>query len=152
MKNHKLLFLFTALAALAMQASPTARAATADTLKSTTQTNQPIPWSEVGAKATAQYSGDGLSVFTDPQGTVRVRCAFQRLEGEVTDQGLWLSSQAEGQAAGRFRVVADSVGRDGGAMGRLAERGAVACAAGRAEFSRRGLREVGLPRKNGHRN
>jgi hypothetical protein len=52
------------------------------------QASQPIPWSDLGAKATAQYSGDGLAVFADEHGKVRLRCAFQRLEGEVTRGGI----------------------------------------------------------------
>jgi hypothetical protein len=53
----------------------------------------------------------------------RLRCAFQRLAGEVTGEGLWLTSTVDGAAADRFRVVADYVGRDGGAMVALPERG-----------------------------
>jgi hypothetical protein len=80
-----------------------------------TATNQPIAWADLGTQATAQYSGDGLSVFTAADGAVRLRCAFQKLEGEATAEGLWLTSTAPGAAASRFRVVADRVGRDGAA-------------------------------------
>ena len=76
-------------------------------------TNQPIAWSDLGTKATAQYSGDGLTVFAAADGAVRLRCAFQKLDGEVTREGLWLNSTVPGAAASRFRVVADRVGRDG---------------------------------------
>jgi hypothetical protein len=82
---------------------------------------QSIPWSDLGAKATAQYSGDGLTVCAGKDGAVRLRCTFQLLEGEVTSEGLWLTSTVEGNAADRFRVVADYVGRDGGAMVALPE-------------------------------
>ena len=78
---------------------------------------KPIPWSEIGAKAGAQYSGDGLSVSTDAQGRLRIRCVFQRMEGEITAEGLWLTSTAtEGSAPDRFRVRAERLGRSGGAM------------------------------------
>lgn len=60
------------------------------------QAGQPIPWAKLGVKATAQYSGDGLAVFAAQDGAVRVRCAFQQLDGEVTRQGLWLTSTADG--------------------------------------------------------
>ena len=84
-------------------------AASASTLP--TITNQPIAWADLGAKATAQYSGVGLSVTRSPSGAVLLRCAFQKLEGEATSEGLWLSSTAPG-AASRFRVVAAAVGRE----------------------------------------
>ena len=84
--------------------------------------SQSIPWSDLGAKATAQYSGDGLTVYAPQSGVVRLRCAFQRLAGEVTGEGLWLTSTVEGAASDRLRVMADYVGRDGGAMVALPER------------------------------
>src|SRR6266849_5945865 len=50
-----------------------------------------ISWSQIGAKAGADYQGDGLGV--DPTaGGARLRCIFQRLEGEATREGLWLTS------------------------------------------------------------
>src|SRR6266436_5745299 len=52
-----------------------------------------IPWSQIGAKAGADYQGDGLAVSPIPQsGSARLRCVFQRLEGEATREGLWLTS------------------------------------------------------------
>ncbi|MCX6926095.1 MAG: hypothetical protein NT154_23235, partial [Verrucomicrobia bacterium] len=71
--------------------------------------SQPIPWSDLGDKATAQYSGDGLTVCAVENGAVRLRCTFQRLDGEATSEGLWLTSTVEGAAADRFRVIADYV-------------------------------------------
>ncbi len=69
-----------------------------------------IPMDQLGAVAGKQYQGDGLSVAATPDGA-RLRCAFQRLEGEVTRDGLWLRSTA-GEAQGeRFRVMAVEVGR-----------------------------------------
>ena len=56
---------------------------------------EPIPLDQLGAAAGKQYQGDGLSVRVTPAGA-RLRCVFQRLEGEVTAEGLWLSSTAEG--------------------------------------------------------
>lgn len=100
--------------------------------------SQSIPWADLGAKATAQYSGDGLAVCAAADGVVRLRCAFQRLAGEVTSEGLWLTSTVEGAAADRFRVVADYVGRDGGAMVALPESGAAACEAAIARYGGHG--------------
>ena len=59
----------------------------ADTAPGTTA----IPWSQLGAKAGADYQGDALAVIPTAGGA-RLRCAFQRLEGEATREGLWLTS------------------------------------------------------------
>ena len=103
--------------------------------------SQAIPWADLGAKATAQYSGAGLAVCAGENGAVRLHCVFQRLEGEVTSEGLWLASTVGGAAVDHFRVVADYVGRDGGAMVALPEHGVTAREAGAARFVRRGLVE-----------
>ena len=113
-------------------------------------TNTPIAWSDLGAKATAQYSGDGLSVAVTPQGAVRLHCAFQKLEGEVTPEGLWLSSTVPGGAiaggaatvpGSRFRVVADAVGREGGTVTALPRSGTASGDTSRARFARPGVVE-----------
>ena len=72
-----------------------------------------IPWSQIGAKAGADYQGDGLAVIPTAEGA-RLRCVFQRLEGEATREGLWLTSTVTNAVNDRFRVVAAEVGRDGG--------------------------------------
>ena len=69
-----------------------------------------IPVTELGATAGAQYHGDGLSVTPTPEGA-RLRCVFQKLEGQVTPKGLWLKSTAENSNGERFRVVASKAGR-----------------------------------------
>src|SRR2546428_9401087 len=75
-----------------------------------------IPWSQIGAKAGAEYQGEGLAVM--PTGTgARLRCVFQRLEGEATSDGLWLTSTVEGSQTGRFSVMPTAVGRAGEAFG-----------------------------------
>ena len=58
----------------------------------------PIPMGQLGTVAVRQYQGDGLSVSATPGGA-RLRCAFQRLEGQATPEGLWLHSTA-GRATG----------------------------------------------------
>ena len=45
-----------------------------------------IPWSQIGAKAGADYTGEGLAI-TPTESGVRLQCVFQRLEGEATQQG-----------------------------------------------------------------
>src|SRR6185369_11075356 len=73
-------------------------------------TNAPIPFAELGARAGAQYQGDGLSVLPKCEGA-RLRCDFHRLEGEAMAEGLWLISTADGTKRDRFRIVARSVRR-----------------------------------------
>src|SRR5207249_11784206 len=64
-----------------------------------------IPWTQLGVVAAAQYSGEGLRVTRTEQGA-RLRCVIQRLEGEVTCEGLWLMSTVTNNVNDRFRVVA----------------------------------------------
>ena len=90
---------------------------------SVSQTPELISVSELGAKAGVQYQGDGLSVVATPEGA-RLRCVFQKLEGQVTREGLWLVSTVEPQTGDKFRVVASAVGRSGG-VSALAIRGDV---------------------------
>src|SRR5271169_5004063 len=42
-----------------------------------------IPWNQIGAKAGADYKGEGLSVAATRAGA-RLQCVFQRLDGEAT--------------------------------------------------------------------
>ena len=72
-----------------------------------------IPWSQLGAKAGADYQGDALAVIPTAEGA-RLRCVFQRLAGEATREGLWLTSTVippGGTVNDRFRLVAVEVGR-----------------------------------------
>src|SRR5216684_2320607 len=69
-----------------------------------------IPWSQLGAKAGADYKGNGVAVIATAEGA-RLRCAFQKLEGEATREGLWLTSTVTNASNGRFRVMAFAVGR-----------------------------------------
>src|SRR5829696_5215424 len=86
-------------------------------------TNQTIPWTQLGASATAQYSGDGLGVIATPGGA-QLRCVLQKLEGEVTAEGLWLSSTVPG-ARDQLQVAASRVGRNSGQSLVLDKQGAV---------------------------
>jgi hypothetical protein len=81
-----------------------AQAAAAD------QAPKPIPWSQIGAKAGADYQGEGLKVTATAEGA-RLLCVFQRLNGEATPEGLWLTSTTGAAKGERFRVVASAVGR-----------------------------------------
>ena len=88
--------------------------------------SKPIPVAELGEKISAQYQGEGLSVMPTPEGA-RLRCAFQKLEGQVTPEGLWLASTVEPQTGEKFRVMARAFGR-AGALHVLPPRGTVSVA------------------------
>jgi hypothetical protein len=88
------------LAALAMTLSSLARAE---------NRSAPIPFSAIGAKATADYQGDALEIMATLEGA-RLRCGFQKLEGRATPQGLWLESTAPG--GGELHLVATTVHRE----------------------------------------
>src|SRR4051794_35257220 len=72
--------------------------------------SDPIALAELGAKTSVQYHGEGLSVVATPDGA-RLRCVFQKLEGEVTREGLWLASTAEPSLGEKFRLTASALGR-----------------------------------------
>ncbi len=106
-----------------------------------------IPWSQLGAKAGAEYHGDGLSVSATPEGA-RLRCVFQRLEGEATREGLWLTSTVTNAESDRFRIVASAVGRQrtepatlNSQLSALPRTGHVAVEGQLVRFSRPGLVE-----------
>jgi hypothetical protein len=94
-----------------------------------------IPWSEIGARAGAEYKGDGLAVARTQSGA-RLRCAFQRLEGEATTEGFWLRSTVTNTANERFRVLAASVGRSADGMEALPRTGAVSIDSQTVRFMR----------------
>src|ERR1035438_5266298 len=71
-----------------------------------TNTPAAIPWNQIGTKAGADYKGDGLAVTPNGEGA-RLHCVFQRLDGEATPEGLWLTSTATNAVKDRFRATAD---------------------------------------------
>ena len=75
-----------------------------------------LAWSQIGAKAGADYEGDGLAVSPIAEGA-RLRCVFQRLEAEATREGLWLTSTVTNAVNDRFRVTAVVVGRQSAMAG-----------------------------------
>ena len=94
-----------------------------------------IPWEQIGVQAGANYRGNGLSVCTTPAGA-RLRCDFQRMDGEATGEGLWLVSTVANQPRDRFRVLATAVGPQA-----LTARGTVTVTGESAQFARPGLIE-----------
>ena len=138
MKPNPTRFLFCTLCLLlvALLSVPqTVRAGT----PASTQPSAPIPVDQIGAVAGKQYSGDGLAVLATPEGA-QLRCLFQKLDGEVTREGLWLASTVAEAPPGKFRVVATAVKREGGG-GVLAATGRVEVADQLARFIRPGLTE-----------
>jgi hypothetical protein len=101
-----------------------------------------IPWAGLGAKAGADYKGDGLDVIPTTGGA-RLRCIFQRLEGEATREGLWLTSTATNAVTDRFRLVATETGRvtPAGSASRLLTSGSVSVEGECVRFIRSGLVE-----------
>ena len=83
--------------------------------------SQSIPMDQLGAVATKQVEGDSLSVIATAEGA-RLRCAFQKLEGEATPEGLWLTSTVTNALTDRFRVRAVAVLRDQEGGGRASSR------------------------------
>ena len=79
------------------------------------ETSQSIPFDQLGAEAQKKYSGDGIRITPTADGA-RLRAAFQKLEGQATREGLWLTSTADEDAgkAERFRVLASAVRRADG--------------------------------------
>ncbi|MEO0017428.1 MAG: hypothetical protein RLZZ522_711 [Verrucomicrobiota bacterium] len=106
---------------------------------SPSQPAAPIPVAELGVQAGAQYHGDGLSVTPTPEGA-RLSCVFQKLAGQVTPEGLWLTSTAEPQIGEKLRVVAYAVGR-AGTLTALPPQGVVDVAEKLARCVRPGLTE-----------
>ena len=100
---------------------------------------QAIPWNQIGSKAGADYQGDGLAV-TPTAGGARLHCIFQRLDGEATTAGLWLTSTVTNQTSDRFRIRAAAVGR-AGAASPLADTGTVSVDQQTVRFERTGLVE-----------
>ena len=105
LKRYQARLLCAAALGIGLSSSLGAAAAdAADTAKAS------IPWSQIGAKAGGDYQGDGLAVMP-AAGGARLRCVFQRLEGEATREGLWLTSTVTNGVNDRFRVTAAEVGR-----------------------------------------
>ena len=78
-----------------------------------------ILWSQIGVPLCGtgpDYKGHGLAVTPSAEGA-RLRCDFQRLEGEATREGLWLTSRTGNGLNDRFRVVAVGVGRQPSIVG-----------------------------------
>ncbi len=101
---------------------------------------KPIPFDQLGAAAEKQYQGDGLAVSATDFGA-SLRCVFQKIEGQVTREGLWLSSTAEKSKGERFRIIATTLGRLSKEEARIPLTGTVEVAGKVARFLRPGVVE-----------
>ena len=88
----------------------TANGQTLITSKCAAKRSAPIPPDQREEMAGKRCPGDGLSVTATPEGA-RLHCLFQRLAGEATPEGLWLTSVTTNMTADHFRMVATAVGR-----------------------------------------
>ena len=68
----------------------------------------PIAFSEIGAKATADYQGEAIRIERTADGA-RLHTGFQKLAGTVTPEGLTLESTEEG--GGILQLTATTFGR-----------------------------------------
>jgi hypothetical protein len=106
--------------------------------QSATNSHSAIPWNQIGAKAGADYKDDGVAV-TPTESGASLRCVFQRLDGEATTEGLWLTSTVADTTSDRFRVKAMAFGRK--TLIPLPDAGEVAVCGQTARLSRPGLTE-----------
>jgi len=70
-----------------------------------------VPPKPLSIPADQRNQHDGVSLTATPKGA-RLCCVFQRLEGQVTREGLRLTSADPDTATGQVRVTAISVERD----------------------------------------
>lgn len=101
--------------------------------------SQSAPWNQIGAKAGADYHSEGLAVTSEANGA-RLHCFFQRLDGEATTGGLWVTSTVTTQRSARFQVKAVRLGRPA-ADWPLAETGTVTVDQQTVRFERKGFVE-----------
>src|SRR6188768_2350995 len=74
------------------------------------QASEAIAWSEIGAKASADYQGDAIGITATEEGA-RLRTGFQKLSATVASDGLTLHSTGEG--GGSLHLVSCAIGREG---------------------------------------
>jgi hypothetical protein len=102
--------------------------------------DQAIPWDQLGARATRQYSGDGLAVVPTADGA-QLKCTFQKISGLATREGLWLDSNTDNEGPKSLRVRAVAIGRGFAQIERLPDTGEVCVHRGVARWNRDGLAE-----------
>ena len=108
--------------------------------RTTTATPAAIPWSELGAQASKQSQGKGVSLQATESGA-HLETTFQRLAGEVDGNGLQLWSTVKDDPQTRFSVKATGLGRQDGNLSRLETSGRVQAEKDLVRFLRPGLVE-----------
>src|SRR5579884_164139 len=71
----------------------------------------PIPFDQIGTTANRQAVSKNLFLFPSTDGA-SIRCTFQKLEGRVNSNGLWLSSTTGASNGTPCRIIAQSFGRE----------------------------------------
>ncbi len=97
-----------------------------------------FPFSEIGARAEKQVSGDAIGMKATPSGA-SLWSQFQKLSATVDSSGLHLQSTES--AGGTLHLVARAVGRMEGAETMLAQDGSVESGSKAVRFTRPGLVE-----------
>jgi hypothetical protein len=98
----------------------------------------PIPFAELGAKATADYKGGAIGISPTLAGA-ELHTGFQKLSGTVTALGLQLTSTDT--AGGSLRLTASALGRVGDRMQPLTTTGIVSTTETLVTFTRPDLTE-----------
>ncbi|MFZ2630001.1 MAG: hypothetical protein WA081_07925 [Desulfosalsimonadaceae bacterium] len=111
-----------------------------ESIQAASSSGHAIPWSGLGAKATEQAGGRGIGITATDAGA-NLECLLQRLEGEVTAEGLSVTSTAEDAPDGRFMVKASGISRNGARVMNFSDKGEVTVNSGKARFSRPGIME-----------
>ncbi|MFK7911555.1 MAG: choice-of-anchor D domain-containing protein [Akkermansiaceae bacterium] len=99
----------------------------------------PIPFSEIGAKATQDYKGDAIGITLTEKGA-HLRAGFQKLEADATTEGLWLVSTEKGDTS-RLRLRAENIGRGNNFHTKLPNVGIVSVTEKAVSYTRPGLVE-----------
>jgi hypothetical protein len=105
-----------------------------------TARTESIPLDQLGIEATKQADGEGLSIIATMDGA-QLNCAFQRLEGRATPEGLWIASTTQAEDSNLIRIVAVSVGRTNGKAVMLPATGKASIADQFVRFVRPGITE-----------
>ena len=101
----------------------------------------PIPFDQVATKLAGQYRGNELGIQATEKGAV-LKCVFQKLNGIVAGDGLWVQSTVTNAPRGRFRVIADRIGREGAPLLSIQGAGTVTVGTEEVQFSRPRVTEV----------
>lgn len=138
-----LLLLAKGVVALASGPSPAGAAAMglSSIMPLVQSSSDPIPFDQVATRLAGQYRGDELGIRATEQGAV-LRCVFQKLNGLVAGDGLWIHSTVSNAPRGQFRVIADRIGRDRAPLQPIQGEGKVAVSSTEVHFERSRLTEV----------